>query len=792
MKKYLLLAALATTSFTVYATHLRAGYITVEPVNCESRTYKITVTVFTDTESPVLFGGSQDVLDFGDGTQVLVPETPNSPIPGNGRIGVATRSFLHTFPGPARYTISYVEPNRNIGVLNMSNSVNTTFYIETQIDVSSLGCSSSPRILSAPIDIGCVGNAFSYNPAAYDVDGDSLSYEFVVPFRDRNAEVTGYRSLIDPVFYSNFSSGNEAGDGSPTLSINTDGTIIWDAASLPTSVNSGEYSLAFLIKEWRKINGVWTQGGFVRVDMQIIVDRCNNTRPTITLPESFCVEAGTSINQTIYGNDPNGNQVKIEAFSQIFDLNFPGPASLTPDPVFQSTPAQAQFSWNTTSEYIQKNPYTIVYKVTDNPSLGPKLSTYEILSIRVVAQAPTILPVVLDQATRSAEISWNNYPYVNTTMQIWRSVGANGYSAEACEVGMPNAWGYELIGEVPQTAEPITQFIDTNDGLGLNVGAKYCYRLVAIFPSSFGAESYVSEEICVDPISVTAPVINKVSVSKTSLTAGEIMISWTPPFDISTEQFPEPYSYIVQRYNGTGFVNASAKISELSFTDTNLDTKDKAYSYRILLYSNSGANPVGTSAVASSLRLSLKPSYQKIDLTWSADVPWSNQLAEVSLHEVYRGSEGESETLFTQIGNANAVDGSAYSDVGSPDNEFSQEVYCYRVLVKGGYDNPALEQPLNNYSQVNCVKAIIVNTDKEVIPAIHVYPNPTPQFLRIIAEESGATEVLLYDHQGKLVLKQEVQHGETILDLSEFKSGLYICDVRKGKLSVKRIRVIKN
>lgn len=92
------------------ATHLRAGEITVERVSCNSRQFKITVTVYTDTESSVLFGGSQDILDFGDGSRTLVPETPNTNYPGGGSIGIASRTFIHTFPGQGKYTISYIEP----------------------------------------------------------------------------------------------------------------------------------------------------------------------------------------------------------------------------------------------------------------------------------------------------------------------------------------------------------------------------------------------------------------------------------------------------------------------------------------------------------------------------------------------------------------------------------------------------------------------------------------------------------------------------------------------------------
>src|SRR5690606_9976898 len=193
------LAFLCTAgAFHAKATHLRAGEITVVRENCQSLTFTITVTVYTNTGSSVLFGGrvgEEDILEFGDGAWVLVPETPNTPRPDLGPdIGTASFTVSHTYAGPGKYTISYREPNRNQGVLNMDNSVNTRFYIETEIFIDPfLGCNNTPVLLIPPIDQACTGVAFFHNPGAYDPDGDSLSYELVVPFSDRNLQVVRYQ-----------------------------------------------------------------------------------------------------------------------------------------------------------------------------------------------------------------------------------------------------------------------------------------------------------------------------------------------------------------------------------------------------------------------------------------------------------------------------------------------------------------------------------------------------------------------------------------------------------------------
>ena len=68
-----LLFSLLVLPFSAQATHLRAGEITLERVSCTDLTFKITITVYTDTGSPIKFGDGK--LDFGDGTKPLTTQT---------------------------------------------------------------------------------------------------------------------------------------------------------------------------------------------------------------------------------------------------------------------------------------------------------------------------------------------------------------------------------------------------------------------------------------------------------------------------------------------------------------------------------------------------------------------------------------------------------------------------------------------------------------------------------------------------------------------------------------------
>lgn len=708
---FLLIAASAGSA---WATHLRAGEITVERVSCNSLTFRITVTVFTNTiNTNVLFGGEDDWLDFGDGNRMLIPEQENVPRPDLGE-GIATASFTvtHTYSGNAKYVISYSEPNRNAGVVNMDGSVNTRFYIETLLIVDPfLGCNNSPKLLVPPIDRACTGIAWFHNPGAYDPDGDSLSYELVIPFRDINTTVVNYRDPANPGFYTNFSNGNETGDGPPFFNINpVDGTLTWNA---PGSI--GEYNIAFVIREWRLINGNWITIGFVRRDMQIIVDDCDNERPELEVPEDVCVEAGSTLEASIFGTDPDGDSVKIEAFSEIFNLaEAQSPATYTPfPPRFGRQPAELKFQWNTECAHVKDQPYQVVFKITDQSPTGSRLVTFKTWFIRVVGPEPEWVGATTDLATRSATLEWDPYFCQNAeTMQIWRRVDSFTFEPDSCQTGMPESLGYELIETVQVkdvNGNPITTYTDSNGDEGLASGAQYCYRLVAVFPLPRGGESYVSEEICLDPILADKAVITNVTVDITDDASGEITVRWMAPFEADPVQFPPPYSYqVIRALGATGDVDIAvvATTSDTSFVDTGLNTEANSYNYRIIAVDNEG-KLLDPSATASSVRLETDSRLNSIQLSWSATVPWSNQIAtEPNEHLIYRTSEGIDDPdavtdadLLPYASVDVTVNGFNYIDEGPLEENL---YYCYKVMTRGAYGNPDIDEPLENFSQFIC------------------------------------------------------------------------------------------
>jgi hypothetical protein len=453
--------------------------------------------------------------------------------------------------------------------------------------------------------------------------------------------------------------------------------------------------------------------GYVRRDMQILVDDCDNERPLLEIPPDTCVVAGTKLEAIIRGTDPDNDNVKIEAFSEVFHL-VTSPATYSPVPGvddFRPQPAQTTFTWNTDCAHVKDQPYQVVFKITDNPPNGPKLVTFETWFITVVGPPPTWNDAQLNLSTRTATVKWDPYICENAqTVQVWRKVDGTDFTPDHCQTGMPDYLGYELLTSVPAST---TSFTDNNGGKGLAPGAKYCYRLVAVFPRPKGGESYVSVDTCVGPILADVPIITHVTVEKTGTQDGRIRVSWRKPFDVNTSQFPPPYRYDVYRAVGFARGSDSTLVTSLNgdttYLDTGVNSEENVYNYSIAAYSPSNGNAyLGSSVSASSVRLDTKSQIKKIELNWSAFVPWSNQIQTFpSKHLIYRGPEGATESDLVLIDSVDVTNvGFVYVDEGQWDGIplDDDKTYCYRVLTRGGYGNPKIAQPLNNFSQMICAQ----------------------------------------------------------------------------------------
>ncbi|HUR31130.1 MAG TPA: hypothetical protein VMZ69_06835, partial [Saprospiraceae bacterium] len=263
------------TGSQLWATHNRAGEITISQTG--DLTIEVTVTTYTKTTSTQADRDSVRIY-WGDGTFEYVYRVngDGTPLPNNRKLNYYVAS--HTYPGRATYTISMMDPNRNGGILNVNppNSEGVPFYIEatyTFLNPQFQGYNNTAILLQEPIDFACVGQRFIHNPNAYDPDGDSLAFEFIIPLQDSGMNVPNY------IFPQQIEPG-------PFNQLTLDpvkGSLVWMSPQIP-----GEYNIAFRIKEYR--GGVLISS-FIR-DMQILVLMCENAPPEIEAIEEVCVIAG--------------------------------------------------------------------------------------------------------------------------------------------------------------------------------------------------------------------------------------------------------------------------------------------------------------------------------------------------------------------------------------------------------------------------------------------------------------------------------------------------------------------
>ncbi len=683
----------------VKATHIRAAEITVERIGRPDEfKYRFTVTAIRDTGSTIPFG--QGVFSFGDGNSI--DGDFNVQIdPLGDELEKNVFVVEHTYSAPsASYIVSYREENRNEGILNMDNSVNTPFYVESQIRIDPFfGINNSPIMTVLPVDKGGQYVTFFHNPGAFDPDGDSLSYRLTTPKQNDGLDVFGYVLPNDPSFYEDFTRGNEEQTDVPTFDLDPiTGTLTWDAPDEP-----GEYNVAFVVEEWRKISGEWFKLGFVTRDMQIIIEETDNEKPELQIPEELCVEAGEVINEVILGTDVDGHPVLIEAFGGPFEV--PSPASL--DTIgFQNVPARVNFTWNTECGHVRERPYEVIFKITDDPPAGPKLVNFETWFVTIVGPAPEGLEVAT-QPNETMSLTWDSYECTNAdSLEVWRRVDSYEFDIDDCQVGMPAFAGYEMI-DLLSASE--TSYIDNNGGLGLAPGAKYCYRLVARFPDPEGGLSYVSEEAC-DSLVANGPVITNVDIDVTGEDNGEIIVRWAPPFDLDDSAFPPPFQYDIIRSDGqVGEVNRTtvARVTDTMFVDTGLNTLAQSYNYKVILLDGNGVE-LDSSATASSVRLELSPLFESIELRWGANVPWSNRPQDFPYHYIYRDrSGGSSVAELTLIDSVNVSEnGFFYLDNGDFNDEpLSDSLeYCYYVVTQGVYGNQNIIEPLINRSELICAQ----------------------------------------------------------------------------------------
>jgi gliding motility-associated-like protein len=650
----------------VSATHQRAAEITFRHVT--GLTFEVKVITYTYTPSPA----DRENLDifWGDGTSSSLKRTQKVALPDNISLNVyeykpegGAITNRHTYSSPGSYVIYLEDPNRNLGVVNIPNSVNVPMYVETLLTINPfLGYNNSPTLLNPPIDVGCVNQVFIHNPGAYDVDGDSLSYRLVNCKTTGGIDIPGF---VQPVASNSFSINPVTGD------------VIWD-----TPILQGEYNIAFVIEEWR--NGV--RIGYVTRDMQIEILACNNNPPVIIVIEDTCVTAGENITFNVTAYDIDGDAVSLTATGGPFEIS-DSPATIDPDPAAGNDTVMTTFSWNTSCAHVQKQPFQVFFKAIDDAN-PVNLASYKTVAITVVCPAPENLSALSVGST--IRLKWDKVVCDKSIgYRIYRRIGSSGFVPEVCQTGVPPETGFIQIFQ--NTSINDTTYSDDDNGNGLIHGNQYCYLVTAYFLD--GAESYASLEACAT-LKRDIPVITNMSNDSSDLQAGRGFIAWSKPTELDTIQIPGPYQYVVYRSEGSAGSNLQPVatlpgLDDTTYMDNGIDLNNSgiSYSYRIALESLTFGF-VGTSQLASSIFIQINETDEELQLSFAPNVPWENDY-----YVVYRQEEGSPSYDSTGM----TVE-PFYNDTGL----INGKQYCYYIKSTGGYSASGFVDPIINFSQLAC------------------------------------------------------------------------------------------
>lgn len=638
----------------VFATHNRAGEITY--VQISDLTYEITVTTYTYLLSYV--DREELEVEWGDGTFSVVKRTDVLDLPDYYRRNRYVAK--HTFPGPGIYEILVQDPNRNFGVQNIPNSVNTVFSVKTALFVDpEMGYNDTPILLNAPINQAGQYRVFVHNPGAYDPNGDSISYSLGKCTGENGEPIQGYS--IPPA----------------TTSIGIDevtGDFIWN-----TPPDTGKYNVAIQIDEWR--NGI--KIGSITRDMQIDVYPTENHPPKIDTIPDICVLAGDSIKVTIRSTDEEFNDINVELTGGpfLFDSN---PAE------FRTVSSVAgenitELTWNTSCNHIRKQAYMVLVTAKDAHPDVDLVGTRRFY-IKVIGPKPKNLET--NPGSAFIKLNWSTPECEPINYLVYRRMGSYDYTPDSCTSGLPEETGYELVGETEDT-----MFVDTDNGEGLVQGFSYCYRIVAEFENK--GESYPSEERCAS-LAPGVPTMTNVSVLNTDDTEGKILVRWVKPDQLDTITGADgPFKYIIYRSDDQYGMNlhridSIIGLNDTTYIDSMINTRDTQYSYEIALYNNTPGNrfKIGVPSLASSIFLDLTPADNVVEIDINKNTPWlDNEFI------IYRYNNATSS--FDSI---DYTTSRSYTDR----NLANGRSYCYKVKSIGTYTFNEFEYLTENWSHENC------------------------------------------------------------------------------------------
>ena len=321
-----------------------------------------------------------------------------------------------TLPSVCNYWTFGIDPaicNRNAAINNLTpNGATYCMYVEATLNNDAVQCNSSPMFSTIPAQFLSAGQVQFFNQGAYDIDGDSLTYEMITPHSD----------VTSDVIYN------------PGLTATQPITYIDSTQFDPVTGNIRFYAdvpqitvIAVLVREYR--NGILI--GSVERDIELIFQASTNNIPSVTgfNGTPFYVThvcADSILMFYVRSIDPDPDDTYLS-----WDGGIPG-AIFTTSGTHRDT---GYFAWTPGLVDISFQPHIFTVTVTDNacPVIGVSTFSYAIYVDKCFA---TDVPLA-DQT-----ISYFSADYLSTNNSIHFNFKLN--EADHSSVSLYDLSGREL------------------------------------------------------------------------------------------------------------------------------------------------------------------------------------------------------------------------------------------------------------------------------------------------------------------------------------------------------------
>ena len=235
-------------------------------------------------------------------------------------------------------------------------------------------------------------------------------------------------------------------------------------------------------------------------------------------------------------------------------------------------------------------------------------------------------------------------------------------------------------------------------------------------------------------------------------------------------------------YRQTYQENVFSKIGEVpyanfsTYVDTTANPLVMAYKYEMTA-SDTAGNESAMSPYHKTVHLEVSPGVIGFNLSWNT----------------YEGFTFHTYKIHRKLGTGTwqLIDSIA-SDLNSYTDQYITTglAYYYLEVIRYSPCNPSLKEGIYESVISNVGTSAPLGINESSASGILVYPNPVHQNLNIVMPGSGhfTGNLELYSMDGQKLLDKEINQSRTVLDISEFSSGLYLLKIRGDQsLTIRKI-----